>query len=82
LQSPYPAQRSRLFRQRILQIQGFGALPGIAIVVACVAVNQIAYLAGVILSPSQLVQKQIWQKTKTEAQYTACNPHHQQRVPS
>jgi hypothetical protein len=29
----------------ILQIQGFGALPGIAIVVACLTVNQIAYLA-------------------------------------
>jgi len=31
----------------ILQIQGFGALPGTAIVVACLTVNQMAYLAGV-----------------------------------
>src|SRR5271167_665748 len=30
----------------ILQIQGFGDLPGIAIVVACLIVNQMAYLAG------------------------------------
>jgi hypothetical protein len=31
----------------ILQLQGFGALPGTAIVVACLTVNQMAYLAGV-----------------------------------
>jgi hypothetical protein len=31
----------------ILQIQGFGALPGIAVVVACLTINQMAYLAGV-----------------------------------
>src|SRR5882757_2570881 len=30
----------------ILQIQGFGALPGIVIVVACLTVNQIAYLTS------------------------------------
>jgi hypothetical protein len=30
-----------------LQVQGFATLPGIAIIVACVTVNQIAYLAGV-----------------------------------
>jgi hypothetical protein len=33
-----------------LQIQGFSALPGIAIVAACLSVNQIAYLAGVFLA--------------------------------
>ena len=33
-----------------LQIQGFGALPGIVIVVACLAVNQVAYLVGVFLA--------------------------------
>ena len=31
----------------ILQIQGFDAIPGIAIVVACLTVNQVAYLVGV-----------------------------------
>jgi hypothetical protein len=31
----------------ILQMQGFGALPGTAIVVACLTVNRMAYLAGV-----------------------------------
>ena len=31
----------------ILQILGFGAILGIAIVVACLTVNQMTYLAGV-----------------------------------
>jgi hypothetical protein len=42
----------------ILQIQGFGALPGIALVVACLTVNQMAYLAGVFGRSSGLFQKQ------------------------
>jgi hypothetical protein len=33
-----------------LHVQGFGALPGIALVVACLTVNQIAYLAGLFAS--------------------------------
>jgi hypothetical protein len=31
----------------VLQHEGFGSLPGIAIIVACLTVNQIAYLIGV-----------------------------------
>ena len=42
----------------ILQIQGFGALPGIAIVVTCLTVNQMAYLARAFRRPSRLFQKQ------------------------
>jgi hypothetical protein len=38
----------------ILQIQGFGTLPGIAIVVACLTVNQMAYLARAFRRPSRL----------------------------
>jgi hypothetical protein len=34
----------------VLQIQGFGALPGIAIVAACLTVNQAAYRAGALLA--------------------------------
>jgi hypothetical protein len=30
----------------VLQIQGFGAISGIAIVAACLTVHQVAYLAG------------------------------------
>ena len=33
----------------ILQIQGFGTLPGIAIVVACLTVSQMGYLAAASL---------------------------------
>jgi hypothetical protein len=31
----------------LLHVQGFGAHPGIAIIVACLTVNQTAYLSGV-----------------------------------
>jgi hypothetical protein len=34
----------------VLQIQGFGAFPGIAIVAGCLTVNQAAYLAGALLA--------------------------------
>jgi hypothetical protein len=34
----------------ILQIQGFSALPGITIVVACLIVHQLAYVLGVVLA--------------------------------
>jgi CDP-diglyceride synthetase len=34
----------------VLQVQGFGALPGIAIVAACLAADQAAYLVGVFLA--------------------------------
>jgi hypothetical protein len=33
----------------VLQWEGFGALAGIAIIVACLTVNQISYLTGVTL---------------------------------
>jgi hypothetical protein len=33
----------------VLQQNGFGALPGIAIIVACLAIHQAAYLAGMWL---------------------------------
>jgi hypothetical protein len=34
----------------VLQITGFGALSGIAIIVACLTVNQLAYVMGVVLA--------------------------------
>ena len=42
----------------ILQIQGVGALPGIAIVVACLTVSQMGYLAAVSLRQDLLFQQQ------------------------
>ena len=43
----------------ILHIHGFGALAGIAIVVACLTVSQMVYLAGVFRRPRGLFQKQL-----------------------
>jgi len=42
----------------ILQIQGFGTLPGIAIVVACLTVSQMGYLAAASLRQGRLFQEQ------------------------
>jgi hypothetical protein len=42
----------------ILQTRGFGALPGIALVVACLTVNQMAYLLSAFGRSSGLFQKQ------------------------
>src|SRR6516165_7893017 len=40
-----------------LQMQGFGPLPGIAIVVACLTVSQMGYVAA-FLRPGRLFQEQ------------------------
>jgi len=42
----------------LLQIQGFGALAGIAIVVACLTVSQMGYLAAASLRQDPLFQQQ------------------------
>jgi hypothetical protein len=42
----------------ILQIQGFGTLSGIAIVVACLTVSQMGYLAAASLRQDLLFQQQ------------------------
>ena len=42
----------------ILQIQSVGALPGIAIVVACLTVSQMGYLAAAFLREDRLFQAQ------------------------
>ena len=46
-----------VFWSAVLQIQSFGPLPGIAIVVACLTVSQMAYLAA-SLRPGRLFQEQ------------------------
>ena len=67
----------------ILQIQGFGALPGIAIVVACLTVNQMAYLAGVFRRSSGLFQKQADEEpSQRRNNDVAGKPHQQQKAPS
>jgi hypothetical protein len=32
----------------VLQIEGFGTIPGIAIITACLTMNQVAYLVGLV----------------------------------
>jgi hypothetical protein len=67
----------------ILQIQGFGVLPGIAMVVACLTVNQMAYLAGVFGRSSGLFQKQADKEPgQRRSQHIAGKPRQQQKAPS
>src|SRR5882757_252081 len=67
----------------VLQVQGFGALAGIAIVVACLTVNQIAYLAGVFCRSKGLFQKQADKKpSQRRNSDIAGEPHQQQKSPS
>jgi hypothetical protein len=67
----------------ILQIQGFGALPGIALVVACLTVHQMAYLAGVFGRSSGLFQKQTDKEPgQCRNNDIAGKPHQQQKAPS
>ena len=42
----------------VLHRQGFGPLAGVAIIVACLTINQTAYLAGVWFVDRRSVQKQ------------------------
>jgi hypothetical protein len=67
----------------MLQIQGFGTLPGIAIVVACLTINQMAYLAGVFRRPSGLFQNQANKEpSRRRNNDVAGKPHQQQKAPS
>jgi hypothetical protein len=66
-----------------LQIQGFGALPGIAIVVACLIVNQMAYLAGAFCRSKGSFHKQADKEPSHRRNNSiAGEPHQQQKSPS
>ena len=67
----------------ILQIQGIGAFPGLAIVVACLSVNQMAYLAGVFGRSSGLFQKHADKEPgQRRDKDIAGKPRQQQKAPS
>jgi len=67
----------------VLKIQGFGALPGIAIVVACLTVNEMAYLAGAWRRSNGLIQKQADNEPgQCRNNNIAGEPHQQQKSPS
>jgi hypothetical protein len=66
----------------ILQIQGFGALPGISIVIVCLTVNQMAYLAGAFRRSNGLFQKQADKEpSQRRNNNIAGKPHQQQKCP-
>jgi hypothetical protein len=52
----------------ILQTQGFGALPGIALVVACLTINQIAYLVSALVDRAVYFRSKL---TRTQASVAA-----------
>jgi hypothetical protein len=67
----------------VLQIQGFSALPGIAIVAACLTVNQLAYLAGAFRRSKGLPQKQADKEPSQRPNNNiAGEPRQQQKSPS
>src|ERR1700674_3195536 len=67
----------------VLKIQGFGALPGIAIVVACLTVNQLAYLVGAFRRSKGLFQNQADKDpSQRRNNNIAGEPRQQQKSPS
>jgi hypothetical protein len=67
----------------ILQIQGFSSLPGIAVVVACLIINQMACLAGAFRRPSGLFEKQADKEPSQGRDDEIARKHQQkQRSPS
>ena len=58
----------------ILQIQGFGTLPGIAIVVACLTVSQMAYLGAASLRQDLLFQQQAHKATTCDSRLMPLRP--------
>jgi hypothetical protein len=65
----------------ILHIQGFGAIPGIAIVVACMSVSQMAYLAA-FLRPGRLLEEQADKEPSQCRNEDIGEEQQQQRSPS
>jgi hypothetical protein len=66
----------------ILQIQGFGTLPGIAIVVACLTVSQMGYVAA-FLRPGRLFQEQAHKEpSQGRNEDIGYDEQHQERPPS
>ena len=66
-----------------LQVQGFGAFWGIAIIVVCLTVNQMAYLAGALWRSKGLFQKQADKEPgQRRNENIAGERHQQQKSPS
>jgi hypothetical protein len=53
----------------VLQIVGFGTIPGVAIITICLTINQVAYLIGFVRSGSHNVAGKGQQKQRASSQF-------------
>jgi hypothetical protein len=53
----------------VLQIEGFGTIPGIAIITACLTMNQVAYLIGLVRSDSHNIAAKGQRKQRAPSQF-------------
>jgi hypothetical protein len=66
-----------------LSVQDFGALSGIATIVACLSINQMAYLAGAARRSNGLFQKQADKEPSQRRDSDIAGKHHkEQKYPS
>jgi hypothetical protein len=53
----------------VLQIEGFGTVPGVAIITVCLTINQVAYLIGFVRSGSHNIAGKGQQKQRAPSQF-------------
>jgi hypothetical protein len=53
----------------VLQIEGFGTIPGVAIITACLTMNQVAYLIGLVRSGSHNIAGKGQQKQRAPSRF-------------
>jgi hypothetical protein len=53
----------------VLQMEGFGTIPGVAIIAVCLTINQITYLIGFVRSGSHNVAGNGQQKQRPRSQF-------------
>jgi hypothetical protein len=58
-----------VFSATVLQIEGFGTIPGIAIVTACLTTSELAYLIGHVKSGSRNVVGKSQQKQRAPSRF-------------
>jgi hypothetical protein len=53
----------------VLQIEGFGTVPGVAVITVCLTINQVAYLIGFMRSGSHNIAGKGQQKQRAPSQF-------------
>jgi hypothetical protein len=53
----------------VLQIEGFGTIPGVAIIAVCLTLNQVAYLIGFVRSGSHNISGKGQQKQRAPSRF-------------